>query len=450
MAHASAPIPVPALPSEPVQRFTGPLARFLHIQAASGIVLLIFTVLALFLANSQWSEPFLALWKTKVGFTFGSFEFTHSLKHWINDGLMTIFFFVVGLEVKREMAVGELRELRQASLPIAAAIGGMVAPAGLYLAFQAGEPGARGWGIPMATDIAFVVGCLALLGERVPHGLRILMLSLAIVDDIGAILVIAVGYSGALNLVALALGGAGIAGVLAMQRLGVRSVGLYSIVGVGIWFAFHESGIHATIAGVILGVLTPVRSWVSQGLWTEMASSAMSFLRGEDAAEAQRRQVLERVEAASRESRSPQERLEGMLHPWVSFVIMPLFAFANAGVPVQLGAFGEPIAVAVMVGLGVGKPLGVVLACLLAVKLGIARLPERVTWSAIVAGGFLAGIGFTMALFIAGLALDAELLDTAKIGILGGSALSAVVGMVLLVAVLPKPAGAEAGLAHSQ
>ncbi|MBE7464973.1 MAG: Na+/H+ antiporter NhaA [Planctomycetes bacterium] len=440
MAHASAPLPVPALPSEPVQRLTEPLARFLHIQAASGIVLLAFTLLALFLANSEWAEPFLGFWKTKLGFKVGSFEFTHSLKHWINDGLMTIFFFVVGLEVKREMAVGELRELRQASLPIAAAIGGMLAPAGLYLAFQAGEPGADGWGIPMATDIAFVVGCLALLGDRVPHGLRILMLSLAIVDDIGAILVIAIGYSGALDLVALALGGAGIAGVLAMQRLGVRSVGLYAIVGVGIWFAFHESGIHATIAGVILGVLTPVRRWVSPGLWTDTAGEAMRFLRGDDAAEAQRRLVLERLERATREARSPQERLEQALHPWVSFVIMPLFAFANAGVPVQLGAFGEPIAVAVMVGLGVGKPVGVVLACFLAVKLGLARLPERVTWSAVVAGGFLAGIGFTMALFIAGLALNEELLDTAKIGILGGSALSAVVGMALLVAVLPKAA----------
>ncbi|MCZ7645705.1 MAG: Na+/H+ antiporter NhaA [Planctomycetota bacterium] len=444
MAHGSkdSSVPLPPLPAEPVQRITGPLQRFLHIQAASGLVLLCFTVLALFLANSEWADPFLSLWKTKVGFRFGDYEFMHSLKHWINDGLMTVFFFVIGLEVKREMAVGELRELRQASLPIAAALGGMAAPAGLYLALQSGQPGERGWGIPMATDIAFVVGCLALLGNRVPHGLRILLLSLAIVDDIGAILVIAIGYSGALNHAALAWGGAGIFAVLAMQRLGVRSVGVYTFVGIGIWFAFHESGIHATIAGVILGVLTPVRSWISPGLWSDMAGRAMDYLKGEDGSDPQRQQVLERVEAASREARPPLVRLELMLHPWVSFAIMPLFAFANAGVPVHLGAFGEPVAVAVMVGLGVGKPLGVVLACFLAVKLGLARLPERVTWSAIVAGGFLAGIGFTMALFIAGLALDESLIDTAKVGILGASAICAVIGLVLLLRCLPKPRSA--------
>jgi len=430
-----------SLPAEPIDRIVGPITRFLHVESASGVVLLLATVAALVLANSPASENFLSWWKTPVGFSVGAFEMHHSLKHWINDGLMVIFFFVVGLEVKRELILGELRELRVAALPIVAALGGMVAPASLYLAFQWGEAGQRGWGIPMATDIAFVVGCMALLGTRVPNSLRILLLSLAIADDVGAILVIAIGYATELNLSALAWGVLGIGLVMLLQRMGVRNLGVYVPIGVGIWFGFHESGVHATIAGVVLGLLTGVRPWVSQRLLSQFVHQLGAFLQGDSWHDTHQRQaLLQSVERAVRKSTSPVERLEAALHPWVSFVIMPLFAFANAGVLIEAGVFTDSVAIAVVVGLCVGKPVGIVLFSWLAVRTGLAKLPEGISWGILAAGGVLAGIGFTMSLFIAGLALSERLLLAAKIGILTGSVLSAVLGFALLLWLLPKPA----------
>lgn len=432
------------LPIEPIDRLSGPLKRFLHVEAASGFLLLLVTGAALLLANSPLSEEFLSFWKTPISFRFASFEISHSLKHWINDALMTIFFFVVGLEVKRELVLGELKDLRSAALPLVAAIGGMIVPASLYLALQAGEPGARGWGIPMATDIAFVVGCLALLGSRVPMGFRILLLSLAIADDIGAILVIAVGYASDLNFSALLFGFLGIGCVLGLANLGVRSVPIYFIVGSLIWFAFHESGVHATIAGVILGLLTPARSWVSGEHLRAIVHRFGSYLQGEELSAAKKdHMTLRSVELAARESLSPLERLETTLHPWVSFVIMPLFAFANAGVPLGSTDFWEPVKIAVIVGLVLGKPLGVWCFSWLAVRAGLAKLPQGVTFGILAGGGILAGIGFTMAMFIADLALDEALLDAAKIGILLGSALCAGVGVLLLSWLLPKPSSLE-------
>jgi len=428
------------LPAEPIDRVVAPIARFFHVESAGGVVLLLATVAALALANSPVSEVFLSLWKTPVGFSVGAFEIHHSLKHWINDGLMVIFFFVVSLEVKRELILGELRELRVAALPIAAALGGMVAPAALYLAFQWGEAAQNGWGIPMATDIAFVVGCMALLGPRVPNSLRILLLSLAIADDVGAILVIAIGYTTELSLSALAWAFLGIGLVMLLQRMGVRNLGIYVPLGVGIWFGFHESGVHATIAGVVLGLLTGVRPWVSQKLLTQFVHQLGGFLQGNSWHDTHQRQaLLHSVETAVRKSTSPMERLEAALHPWVSFVIMPLFAFANAGVPIEAGAFTDSVAMAVVVGLCVGKPVGIVLFSWLAVRTGLAKLPEGVSWGILAAGGVLAGIGFTMSLFIAGLALSEPLLLAAKIGILTGSVLSAVLGFSLLLWLLPKP-----------
>jgi Na+:H+ antiporter, NhaA family len=430
--------PEARLPREPIDQILDPVSRFLHIQAASGVVLLLFTLAALVLANSPWSEQFLAFWKTPLGFSIGSYEVTHSLKHWINDGLMVIFFFVVGLEVKRELAIGELSNLRMAALPVAAAAGGMLVPASIYLALQWGEPGQRGWAIPMATDIAFVVGCLALLGSRVPHSLRILLLSLAIVDDIGAILVIAIGYTSSLNLVALGLGLLGIGIVVLMAQVGVRSVLMFTVVGAGIWFAFHESGVHATIAGVILGLLTPARAWVSENILMRYAQKLREYLQGDIAHDQDKRHAfLRTVEKAARETISPLERIETALHPWVGFVVMPLFAFANAGVVVELDAFSDAVAVAVTAGLVIGKPVGIVLLSWLAVRCGLARLPEGISWGVLTAGGVLAGIGFTMALFIAGLAFDGVMLDAAKIGVLSASALCAAVGMLLLLWLLP-------------
>lgn len=420
-------------PVEPVDRFIQPFTRFLHVEAASGLVLLACSILALVLANSPYAESFLGFWRTSVGISWNGYGMEHSLKHWINDGLMVIFFFVIGLEVKRELVLGELREIRRAALPVAAAIGGMVVPAGIYLALQAGEEGQRGWGIPMATDIAFVVGCMALLGPRVPAALRIMLLSLAIVDDIGAILVIAIGYTEALHLDWLVLGGVGIGVVLVMERIGVRSIGIYSILGIVIWVGFHESGIHATIAGVILGLMTPAHPYLKRTVGAELLSRASHLLHGDAwEREMHRAEKVRKYRQVTRETISPLEFLIYVLHPWVAFLIMPLFALANAGVAFEVADVMSPVAVAVILGLTVGKPGGILLLCWLASVSRIAPLPDGVTWRHIAGGGFLAGIGFTMALFITGLALDDELLRAAKVGVLAGSVISAVVGMVLL------------------
>ncbi|UCE02014.1 MAG: Na+/H+ antiporter NhaA [Candidatus Latescibacterota bacterium] len=418
--------------AEPIHRLTVPFQRFLHVEAAGGVVLLVATVTALVLANSSAAESYAAFWKTKVGFEFGSFQFKHSLQHWINDGLMVIFFFVVGLEVKRELVVGELRDMRRAALPIAAALGGMLVPALLYLATQWGEPGQRGWGIPMATDIAFVVGCMAVMGSRVPRSLRVFLLSLAIADDIGAILVIAIGYTESVDTTSLLLALVGVAVVVACARVGVRSFAVYTILGALIWYGFHESGVHATIAGVILGLLTPARSYVSSGVFAEMLERVHDVVHGDWEAESHRAEKVQSFQAATREMVPPTEYLEHTLHPWVSFGIMPLFALANAGVAIRVSDLTSPVAIAIMLGLVVGKPVGILLFSWIAVTLKWARLPEGVGWRLITAGGCLAGIGFTMAIFIAGLAVEGELLADAKVGILGASLLAALLGLSLI------------------
>jgi len=421
------------------------LVRFLHIEAASGVVLLVVTATALVVANSPVAESFLGLWKTQIGFSFGAIQVSHSLQHWINDGLMVVFFFVVGLEVKREVAIGELKELPTAALPIAAALGGMLMPASLYLLLQAGQPGAAGWGIPMATDIAFVVGCMALLGSRAPRGLRILLLSLAIADDIGAILVIAIGYTESLHWGALLLGLVGIAVVFLLARLGVRSFSVYTAMGILVWIAFHASGVHATIAGVILGLQTPARSYLSSSRMATVLNRAGRILEGDWEAASDRAPRLRRLRGAAREVVSPLEYLESLLHPWVAFGVMPLFALANAGVPFVISDLFDPVAVAVGAALLIGKPVGILGFSWLAVKLRLARLPAGVGWGAVAGGGILAGIGFTMALFISGLALTGDLLDSAKVGVLAASALAAVAGMAMLLWVLPRPgAGSQA------
>ena len=425
--------PADFVPRQPIHKITEPLARFLHVQTASGVVLLGASVAALIAANSPISEDYLAFWKTKVGFSFGDFEFRHSLKHIINDALMTVFFFVVGLEVKREIVLGELRDRRQAVLPVAAALGGMLVPAGIYLALQFGSEGARGWGIPMATDIAFVVGCMSLLGSRVPHGLRVMLLSLAIADDIGAILVIAIGYTSDLNTVWLAVGLIAILAVSGMARVGVRSIGVYTAAGVVIWYAFHESGVHATLAGVILGLMTPARSYISAGVLGSFLDQIRDVIQGGQFEALEHRAAgIRQFRNIARETISPLEYLETSLHPWVSFVIMPLFALANTGVVFQLSDLTAPISIAVALALVLGKPIGVMLFALAAVKSGVSRLPAGTTWPMILGGGCLAGIGFTMSLFIADLALEGKLLEIAKIGILSGSVVSALLGVALL------------------
>lgn len=412
----------------------------MHVESAGGFVLLACTVIALVFANSGWSQSFLDFWDVPIAVSFGQFQFSHSLGHWINDGLMTVFFFVVGLEIKREVVFGELKDRGAAILPAMAAAGGMVVPALVYHLSISGQPGGNGWGIPMATDIAFVVGFLSLLGKRIPHGLKILVLSLAIVDDLGAILVIAAVYSSEISVVALTAGFFGIGVTALLNRLGVRQVPVYAFVGVLIWMAFLASGIHPTISGVLLGLLTPASAWIGDRTFLDVVRALPKKWKSEaeSSAAKHRGNHVNLLIHAARETVPPLERLELALHPWVAFLIMPLFALANAGVPLAMEAVTTPVSVAVTLGLVLGKPAGILLFSWLAVRFAGARLPDRVNWKAVGGAGFLCGVGFTMSIFIAGLALDHELLVFGKVGTLMGSAISSIVGLGILFFVLPK------------
>ena len=421
------------LPKVPIDRITGPFDRFLHIEIASGVILLLAVAVALALANSPWADDFLGLWETPFGMRVGTIDFLRPLRDWINDALMTLFFFVVALELKRELVLGELSEPRVAALSIAGAAGGMLVPAALYVALQSGLPGAHGWGTVMATDTAFVIGCLALLGSRAPQALRVFLLSLAVVDDIGAILVVAIGYSNALDWAALAAGGIGLIAVRGMALLGVRDVRLYVLVGAVIWLAVDASGIHATVTGVVLGLMTPTRGWVSDRRLHAILGKVLSYPPGDHwSGDTEDRRALEAAGTAAREALSPVERLESTLHPWVAFGIMPLFALANAGVPISAAGLANPVALAVMVGFVLGKPIGVVGFAWLAVRSGLAARPTELAWGTLAGGGLLAGIGFSMALFIADLAFQSTMLQAAKIGILAASVISASGGLALL------------------
>ena len=435
----------PSLPDAPVNRWLAPVTRFVHIEAASGVVLLACTAAALALANSPAAEWFASVWKTPVSVAIGGFALSGDVGHLIvNDGLMTIFFFVVGLEVKREMVHGELRDRRKALLPMFAALGGVVVPAAIYLALQWGEPGQRGWAIPMATDIAFVVGLLALFGKRVPFGFKILLLSLAIVDDIVAVLIIAFVFTETLAWGWLGLAAGAFGMIYLFNLIGVRSVGVYVVAGTFTWLAFLQSGVHPTVAGVLLGVLTPAHAWIGQQTFADVLKAAWERAGGESGEPQGPDADVGRTQFAVREAVSPLHRLEHNLHPWVAFGIMPLFALANAGVALSPSSLGEPVAIAVAAGLALGKPVGIMIACVLGVRLRVTSLPEGVTWGMLAGGACLAGIGFTMALFLNALAFPVAAFPVyeaaGKIGTLTGSFVSAVLGAVVLSLVLRRQA----------
>jgi Na+:H+ antiporter, NhaA family len=419
------------------RRLAVPLREFLDTEVAGGLVLLAATTVALVWANSPWSSAYAALWETELAFEVGQWTLALDLRHWVNDGLMALFFFVVGLEIKRELAVGELRSARSAALPVIAALGGMVLPALVFLAVNVGGDGARGWGIPMATDIAFALGVLALFGSRVPAGLKVLLLSVAIVDDIGAIVVIAAFYSGGLAWAPLAAAVGLLAVIAVLHRLGVVWWPVHVLLGVGVWLATYASGVHATIAGVALGLLMPTRPLVRH--------LSVSLGDGDIQPSAP---VVRWVKQHVQETISPAERLEHTLHPWTSLAVVPLFALANAGVPLSraslAAAVGSPVTAGVVLGLVVGKLVGITGAAWLAVRLGVGALPEGVSGRQVRAVAAVAGIGFTVSLFIASLAyLDPALADQARVGILAGSLLAAAIGAVLLYGALPAPARPE-------
>lgn len=444
--------PSPAVPPEAwapllrlARRTTQPLERFLQIEAASGILLLCAALLALLWANSPWASLYAQLFQTPLGIRVGSFQFERPLDWAINDALMVLFFFVVGMEIRRELHDGELSEWRRAVLPLGAALGGMVVPALLYV-LSAGAPSTRsGWGVPMATDIAFAVGVLTLLGKRVPAALRVLLLALAVIDDLGAILVIAVFYSTGIVLKGLLLAVAGIVAIVAMQRMGIRNKALYVPPALLTWAGIYAAGVHPTIAGVLVGLLTPVRAWLGpsgfihgvQEHLQELLAAPTHSLPPE-----QIRSRLREINRARREALSPAEALIEALHPWVAYGIMPLFALANAGVRLDsLSLDGSALRVFSGAGLGLllGKPVGVFCASLLATKLGIAALPGGLTNRHLVVLGVVAGIGFTMSLFIAQLAFaDPGLLAAAKLGVLSASLTAGLASIVLGRILLPE------------
>lgn len=417
-----------------------PAQRFIHTEVLSGIVLLVAAVVALVWANSPWEEEYFDLFESHLVLDGGLFRIDESLHHWINDGLMTLFFFVVGLEIKRELVKGELAGVQKALLPAAAAVGGMAVPALLFTALNAGGEGAHGWGIPMATDIAFALGVLALIGSRIPAQVRIFLLALAIVDDIGAIMVIAVFYTSDLSIEALLIAVGLLGAIYGMNRVGVREVNLYFLVGGVVWIAMHESGIHATIAGVALGLMTPTEPHYETSSYDEAMEGLLARFREAEARNdhATAQEVLGHIEALTAETESPLDRLERMLHPLTSFIVVPLFALANAGVIVTgetiEEAMGSEVSQGVALGLFVGKPLGIFLATWLVVRLGVSALPTGMRWGHVFGVGLLGGIGFTVALFVNELAFDEEILiNDGKMGILAGSLASALVGLAVLV-----------------
>jgi NhaA family Na+:H+ antiporter len=415
---------------------TRPLERFLGIEAASGILLLAATAVALGFANSTLGGAYAQFWETPVGVHVGPFAFERPLAWWVNDGLMVIFFFVVGLEIRREIERGELSDRRRAALPVAAALGGMLAPAGLYLAL-AHAPGTRaGWGAAMATDIAFAVGILTLLGKRAPSALRVLLLALAVIDDLGAIVVIALFYSSGLSLVGAGVALLGFLSVIALQRLGVRAKLAYLPPALVAWAGVYAFGVHPTIAGVVLGLMTPVRAWFGPEGFVRGVRQELEHFENrpsDDAHELSRH--LHKVGTAQREALSPAESLIEAMHPWVAFGVMPVFALANAGVSFSGFRGGEAatsVAVGIAVALVLGKPLGVALATALTLRLGIGELPRGLGRRHIVVLGVVAGIGFTMSLFIAQLAFsDADLLAAAKLGVLAASGIAGTLALVL-------------------
>jgi Na+:H+ antiporter, NhaA family len=426
-------------------RLARPLESFLRVQASGGIMLLLVAIAAMVWANSPLKDSYHALWHTPLRLGIGSFVFEKDLHFWINEGLMVLFFFVVGLEIRREMHDGELSELRRAMLPIAAAIGGMLVPAVIYLIFVRSPETRAGWGVPMATDIAFAVGVLALLGRRVPSALRVLLLALAIIDDIGAIIVIALFYSSGVQWLGLGIAAAGVVATLALQRIGLRRPWLYSFPAITVWTGLLAAGIHPTLSGVIVGLLTPVRPWFGeQGFLAETSDALADFRRQVERPNSDPHELLApltRIQIARREALSPVVRLEAALNPMVAFGVMPLFALANAGVTVgqvDFAAIGAgAVAMGITFGLVIGKPLGIVGLSLLATKLGLCQLPRGLDWRGLLVVGSVGGIGFTMALFIAELAFrDPVYLGVAKLAVLVASALAAVLGLVFGVTLL--------------
>jgi NhaA family Na+:H+ antiporter len=435
-------------PPTVIERLFAPFHRFTNSASASGLVLIAAAVVALSWANSPWSASYFEFWKMPLVVEIGDWHGTGTLHQLIDDGLMAVFFFLVGLEIKREILAGELKSLRRAGLPMLAALGGMLAPAALYALINRGGEGLAGWGIPMATDIAFALGVLALIGDRVPNGLKVFLAALAIVDDIGAVLVIAVFYSTGVNVAALAAAAAILVVAAVANVAGVRRPWAYGVLGIALWACVLASGVHATVAGVLLAMVIPVRTRLDEAAFLSEARAALTEF---DAAavvtatdpdtttlsNSEHHTSVEHLESLCEQVQPPLIRLEHALWGPVNFGIMPLFALANAGVSFSGSAMQDvashPVTLGALLGLVLGKPIGIIGFSWLAVRLGIAALPDGVRWPMLAGAGILGGIGFTMALFIAGLGFaNPMLLNAAKAGVLAASLISGVAGWLVL------------------
>lgn len=402
----------------------GPFQAFVRSGSLGGLFLLLAALLAFAWANSPWAATYNGILSEYLSLNLGDWSLRLSLAHWVNDGLMAIFFLMVGLELKRELITGELSQPRQAALSVAAAIGGMLIPALIYVFINRGSAGLEGWAIPMATDIAFALAAISVLGSRVPLGLKVFLTALAIVDDLGAVLVIGLFYTSGLNLVALGIAAAILAVLLVFNRMGVRHLGVYLIPGIFLWYFVLQSGLHATIAGVLLAFIIPITRRV-----TAPVDELREAVKAGDAEAVGSH--LAAVERVLETKQSPLHRLEHALHPYVNFLVLPIFALFNAGLSLAGVGVGS-VALGIAAGLVIGKPLGVFLLSFIAVKTGLAQLPAGVTWRGVLGVGLLAGIGFTMSLFIAGLSFEAELYNQARLGIIVGSLVSAGLGIALL------------------
>lgn len=443
MHHDSGPDGSQHFPSEVIDRWTSPVAKFLRIEAASGVLLALAALFALLIANSASNDGWQAFWNEDFTIGSGSFVLSYPRWYWVNDALMAIFFFLVGLEIKRELVSGHLSKPSQVVLPVFAALGGAAIPAAIFVAMQSGTEGARGWAIPMATDIAFVVGALAVLGTRIPVTLKILLLSLAIVDDLLAVVIIAVFFSKGISFAWLAGMAGSLAFMLLLRAVGVRRVSVYVLVGVWVWLCTLKAGLHPTIAGVIMGLMTPSKPWLNKQALRDLIAEADDTLKRSIGTGKVPSAALENLALGAKEGIDPLARFEHHLHPWVGFVIMPIFALANAGVPFSAEALGSSLSLAISAALVLGKPIGIVLFAWFAVRFAGSRLPEGVSWPAMIGAGALCGTGFTMSLFITSLSFEGALVDSARMGVLIGSGISLVAGMTILYFTLKKPASPE-------
>jgi len=412
-----------------IKRILSPFEQFVHSESTGGVTLIFASIIAFAWANSPWAPWYLDLREIKFGIGLGGWSLEKPLLLWVNDGLMAFFFYLVGLEIKREVLVGELSEPRDATLAVVAAVGGMAVPASIYAAINWGGDGISGWGVPMATDIAFALGMMALLGDRVPLALKVFLTALAIVDDLGAVLIIALFYTSEISVPSLLVAAGALVLAFLYGRLGGRNLKVLAFIGLVVWFFVLQSGVHATVAGVLVALATPIRRKISpKNLRSELRA-------GLDQGEFEEVEVkVANLERVLGDAQSPLHRLEHLMHPWVAFLILPIFALFNAGV--ALGGWAGvtgPVTLGVLLGLLLGKPLGVLGFSWLATKTGIASLPDGVGWREMTGAGLLAGIGFTMSLFVGGLAFDGGgMLESAKLGILAASVISAILGLVVL------------------